>query len=112
MRVIVTSLLLLGNVDEPGGPTSLGASRSWALPTSLKTVGHGLSGAHGAGVVTFVITSDVRLLTSVVARLPCAAWSESMTRKTGALPSRTTSPQEIDAASTAASPRICEVLRI
>src|SRR5262245_12381526 len=66
IRLIVTSLLLVGCVSEPGGPGSFSTRRSWALPTSLNTVGHGLSVVQGAGVVMFVITSDNRLATSVV----------------------------------------------
>src|SRR5262245_24050345 len=112
MRVIVTAFRLDGCAGFAGDPGSFSTMRSVALPTSLKTVGHGLVVLHGGGVVTLVITSDVRLLTSVVFRLPCAAWSVSITSMTGALLWRTTSPHETDAAMIAASPRILVVLRI
>src|SRR5262249_56626309 len=94
------------------GPGSFSTTRSVALPTSLNTVGQGLAELHGAGDVTFVMTSDNRLETNVEVLLPCAAWSESITSMTGDRPWRTTSPHETDAATIAASPRRLVVLRI
>src|SRR5262245_33296860 len=44
--------------------------------------------------------------------LPWAACSRSITSMTGALPWRTTSPHEVEAATIAASPRILVTLRI
>src|SRR4030095_10838086 len=108
MRVIVTSLFGLGVAGELGVPTSFSVKRSWALPASLKT--HGVFALQGGSGVA-VATSDKRNPEGVP-EPPADAWSESMTSMTGALPWRTTSPHEIDAAKAATSPRRCEVLRI
>src|SRR4051812_11867646 len=72
-------------------------------PTSLKIVAHGVSGAHGLGVVTLTRTSDWRTLPSAVGLLPGAPCSELITRKSGERPVRTTSPHETAATATRAS---------
>src|SRR5689334_8950083 len=74
---------------------SFGDRRSVTLPLSLKIVGHGVVALHGAGVVTYVMTSDSRNPASVPAvEPPLDPCSRSTTRKTGARPCRTTSPHE------------------
>src|SRR5262245_2325446 len=98
-RLIVTSLFVVGPVVVL---MLRGASRSVTVPGSPKIVGQGLSDVHGAGDVTFVITSEVSTPDGVPGcgppRLPS---SDSMIRYTGELPSRATSPHETPAAITA-----------
>src|SRR4051794_26532461 len=67
-----------------------------ASPASANTVGHGVAGAQGGGVVTFVITSELRVAVTVppVLARPRIPPSESMTRYDGDRPVRTTSPHE------------------
>ena len=91
----------LGTVALVAVPMFFGTRCMSTWPTSLKIVGHGAAGVHGAGLVTSVWTSDVRFPLSVEGWLPCAACSESITSTTGARPSRTTSPQEVAATAAA-----------
>ena len=82
-----------------------GSMCSDTRPTSLKIVGQGEAGAHGAGVVTFVMTSE----NSVPPNLPRAALRRLQLidhQEHGRRPSRTTSPHDTDAAMSAARPQI------
>src|SRR5438067_671678 len=97
-RVIVTSLFVVGAAGLAFGPTSFRSKCICTEPKSLKIVGHGVAGVHGAGAVTLVMTSEFSVLARVVGLSPRAARSWSITRKTGARLWRTTSPHEIDAA--------------
>src|SRR4051812_35603538 len=104
-RLIVTSLLEVG-VSGVVAPISLSGARSTAEPVSLNTVGHGDVVEHGSGDVTLMITSDSRKPPPAppLPVPPAVAVSWSMTRNTGELPSRTTSPHEMPADMIAASP--------
>ena len=82
---------------------SFNTMRSVTLPESLNTVGHGAVAEHGAGDVTMVSTSELRNPLAVPVDVPPRdAVSLSITSRTGALPSRTTSPHDTHADTTAA----------
>src|SRR5579872_2918855 len=78
-------------------------------PRSLKIVGHGVWAVHGAGAVTFVITSDSSGEPNAAGADPFAPCSEFITSSTGARLSRTTSPHDTPAATSAASAKSREV---
>src|SRR2546423_7584262 len=101
-RLIVTSLLVVGS-SRFAPPMSLSGARSVTAPMSSNTVGQGCVVEHGGGVTALVMTSDSRLLVAdVFDDPPRTAPSVSITRYTGELPSRTTSPQEVAPATTSA----------
>ena len=95
---MVTSLLLVGD-SAAVAPMSFSGARNCAWPLSPKMVGHGARVVHGSGAVMLVMTSETSVVAGVPAcaapRIPC---SESITRNTGELPWRTTSPHETLAA--------------
>src|SRR4051794_35958126 len=108
--MVLTWLAVVGLTE----PSSFITMRMAACPRSPKIVGHGLSGAHGAGDVTLVITSDVSVADAVPSvaapRMPA---SESMTMYEDARPLRTTLPHDTDAATSAATAanRLIECIR-
>src|SRR5690349_13820071 len=111
-RLIVTSLFVVG-VNPAAPPTSFSGARSVTEPVSSKTVGHGFADEHGAGVVALVMTSDSRFEVAwVTDDPPRTAPSVSITRYTGELPSRTTSPHEVNPATTTARPARRMTLRM
>ena len=113
-RVIVTSLFVVGAVGVDDDPTSFSGARRKARPVSLKIVGHGLVGLHGAGAVTIVWTSDNRKpLGMAVVGPPRSPCNESIVRYTGERPSRTTFPHDTDAAAhvAAAKSRVTMLVR-
>ena len=63
MVIAFTSVGFDGAVAVPG---SLSAMCMVASPESPKIVGHGLSWEHGAGEMTFVITSEISVLAGIV----------------------------------------------
>src|SRR5438876_2194531 len=85
---------------------SFGTILRITCPPSENTVGHGDFAEHGSGDVTFVMTSEESVPVNVPEAVeePRAAASESMTSRTGALPCRTTSPQDTVATTSAVSP--------
>ena len=101
-RVMVTSLLVVGATPLT---TFLSGARRTTDPVSPKIVGHGAAVVQGAGEVTLVITSETRIVVPAPGvAAPREPVSESITRKTGDLLSRTTSPHErLPAASAARS---------
>src|SRR5437868_3301088 len=106
MVMVFTSVGLFGAAAVPG---SFSAMCIVASPRSLKMVGHGAEVVHGAGDVTFVMTSEDSGFPAVprvaAPRMPA---SESMIRYEGALPERTTSPHDaaVGMRATAASKRV------
>src|ERR1700691_4468727 len=105
MRVTVTALFVVGVGAVAPVPMSFRDSLSTTSPISLNTVGHGVLSEHGAGDVTLVMTSDVRLPPKPCGLLPCAASSCVLTRITGDLPVRTTLPHDAPEATSAARVR-------
>src|SRR5436309_11741760 len=103
MVIAFTSVGFDGAVAVPG---SLSAMCMVASPESPKIVGHGLSWEHGAGEMTFVITSEISVLAGVPAvAAPRTPRRESTTRYEGARPLRTTSPHDVAVAPRATNAR-------
>src|SRR6185436_1248153 len=105
---MVTSLFVDGVAAATGVPMSFGTSRSTTCPLSLNTDVQGAGTEHGAGDVLDVKTSDRSGTAKVdVVAPPLDPVRESITRKLGLLPSRTTSPHDT---ADAAMPRRATVL--
>src|SRR5262245_43816582 len=95
---MVIAFTSVGDDGAAAVPGSLSAMCMVASPASLKIVGHGLSWAHGAGAMTFVITSETSVLAGVATvAAPRIPRIESTTRYEGARPVRTTSPHDVAA---------------
>ena len=106
-RLIVTSLFVVG-VSGLVAPMFFSGARRITDPLSPKIVGHGVAGVHGVGLVTLVITSEISVFVAAPGvGPPRTPVSESITRYTGELPWRDTSPQETAAAASAASASAC-----
>src|SRR5215472_11886326 len=110
IRLIVTWLL---DVRPAALVMSFGARLSDNVPVSSKMTVHGLAVVHVPPLVTSVTTSDARVADGVPPDgAPRVANSELTTRMTGERVLRTTSPQDVADATSAAALRTRGTIRI